>query len=91
MKGRLATIIGTGLTSTLRSQMVQKLQQLAVVYYDRHQVGSTLSRVAHDSEVLHGMLHQITGGFLLQAVQLVGVERHVVWHSGREGLRTGRS
>jgi len=35
LKGRLATIIGTGLTSTLRSQMVQKLQQLAVVYYGR--------------------------------------------------------
>ena len=79
IKGRLATIIGTGLTSTLRSQMVQKLQQLAVVYYDRHQVGSTLSRVAHDSEVLHGMLHQITGGFLLQTVQLFGVGAMLIW------------
>ena len=55
IKGRVATVIGTGLTSTLREQMVRKLQNIAVVYYDRHQVGSTLSRVAHDSEVLHGM------------------------------------
>ncbi len=79
IKGRLATVIGTGLTSTLRADMVQKLQQLAVVYYDRHQVGSTLSRVAHDSEVLHGMLHQITGGFLLQTVQLFGVGAMLLW------------
>ncbi len=88
LKGRLATIIGSGLTSTLRSQMVQKLQQLAVVYYDRHQVGSTLSRVAHDSEVLHGMLHQITGGFLLQAVQLVGVGAMLVWLNPKLALFT---
>ena len=75
----MATVIGTGLTSTLRSQMVQKLQNLAVVYYDRHQVGSTLSRVAHDSEVLHGLMHQLTGGFLLQIVQLFGVGAMLVW------------
>ncbi len=52
---------------------------LAVVYYDRHQVGSTLSRVAHDSEVLHGLMHQLTGGFLLQIVQLFGVGAMLVW------------
>lgn len=88
LKGRLATIIGTGLTSTLRSEMVQKLQRLAVVYYDRHQVGSTLSRVAHDSEVLHGMLHQITGGFLLQAVQLVGVGAMLLYINPKLALFT---
>ncbi len=87
-KGRLATIIGTGLTSNLRSQMVQKLQQLAIVYYDRHQVGSTLSRVAHDSEVLHGMLHQITGGFLLQTVQLFGVGAMLLWLNPKLALFT---
>ncbi|MFM8436444.1 MAG: ABC transporter transmembrane domain-containing protein, partial [Planctomycetia bacterium] len=55
IKGRLATAIGTGLTGTLRSEMVSKLQNLSVAYYDRHQVGSMISRVAHDSEVLHGL------------------------------------
>lgn len=78
-KGRIATRIGTGLTSSLRSQMVEKLQNLAIAYYDRHQVGSMLSRVAHDSEVLHGLMHQFTGGFLLQIVQLVGVGGMLLW------------
>ncbi len=78
-KGQLATKIGTELTGTLRSQMVTKLQSLAVSYYDRHQVGSMLSRVAHDSEALHGLMHQITGGFLLQVVQLVGVGAMLLW------------
>lgn len=78
-KGRIATRIGTGLTSSLRSQMVEKLQNLAIAYYDRHQVGSMLSRVAHDSEVLHGLMHQFTGGFLLQIVQLFGVGAMLLW------------
>jgi len=87
-KGRVATLIGTGLTSALREQMVRKLQQLAVVYYDRHQVGSTLSRVAHDSEVLHGLMHQLTGGFLLQMVQLVGVGAMLLWINPKLALFT---
>jgi len=88
LKGRVATVIGTGLTCTLREQMVRKLQNIAVVYYDRHQVGSTLSRVAHDSEVLHGMMHQITGGFLLQTVQLVAVGGMLVWINPKLALFT---
>ncbi len=88
LKGRLATAIGTGLTATLREEMVKKLQSLSVAYYDRHQVGSMISRVAHDSEVLHGLMHQITGGFLLQIVQLVGVGAMLVWINPKLALFT---
>jgi ATP-binding cassette subfamily B protein len=78
-KGRLASTIGSGLTSRLRHEMVEKLQGLSVAYYDRHQVSSMISRVAHDSEVLHGLVHQFTGGFLLQIVQLVAVGGMLLW------------
>jgi len=72
-KGLLANKVGVALTFELRSQLVRKLHALGVDYYDRHQVGSLVSRVAYDSEVLHGLLQQITGGFLLQIVQVVAV------------------
>jgi len=88
LKGRLATAIGTGLTGTLRAEMVSKLQTLSVAYYDRHQVGSMISRVAHDSEVLHGLMHQLTGGFLLQIVQLVGVGAMLIWINPKLALFT---
>ncbi|MBM3954316.1 MAG: DUF1854 domain-containing protein [Planctomycetes bacterium] len=88
LKGRLATTIGTGLAGSLRREMVDKLQNLAIAYYDRHQVGSMISRVAHDSEVLHGLMHQITGGFLLQIVQLVGVGAMLVWINPKLALFT---
>lgn len=48
----------------------------------------TKDRVAHDSEVLHGILHQITGGFLLQAVQLVCVGGMLVWLNPKLALFT---
>jgi len=78
-KGRLATKIGSNLTHRLRGDMVERLQKLAVAYYDRHQAGSLMSRVAYDSEVLHGLVHQLTGGFLLQILQLLGVGAMLIW------------
>jgi ATP-binding cassette subfamily B protein len=78
-KGRLASAIGSSLTARLRQEMVDKLQSLSVAYYDRHQVSSMISRVAHDSEVLHGLVQQFTGGFLLQIVQLVAVGAMLFW------------
>jgi ATP-binding cassette subfamily B protein len=73
VKGLMANRVGVSLTFELRSQLVRKLHALGVGYYDRHQVGSLVSRVAYDSEVLHGLLQQITGGFLLQIVQVIAV------------------
>jgi ATP-binding cassette subfamily B protein len=73
LKGLLANKVGVALTFELRSQLVRKLHALGLNYYDRHQVGSLVSRVAYDSEVLHGLLQQITGGFLLQIVQVIAV------------------
>ena len=73
VKGLLANKVGVELTFELRSQLVRKLHALGVGYHDRHQVGSLVSRVAYDSEVLHTLLQQITGGFLLQIVQVIAV------------------
>jgi ATP-binding cassette subfamily B protein len=72
-KGVLASRVGAALTSDLRAHMVDKLQNLSVDYYDRHPVGVLMSRVAHDTEALYGLIHQFTGGFLMQILQLVGV------------------
>jgi ATP-binding cassette, subfamily B, bacterial len=72
-KGVLANRVGTALTSDLRGEMVDKLQKLSVDYYDRHPVGVLMSRVVHDTEAMYGLIHQVTGGFLLQILQLLGV------------------
>jgi ATP-binding cassette subfamily B protein len=73
LKGIVANRVGTALTSDLRAQLVDKLQKLSVDYYDRQPVGVLMSRVAHDTEALYGLIHQFTGGFLMQILQIVGV------------------
>ena len=73
LKGVVSSRVGTALTFDLRARLVEKLQQLSVDYYDRHPVGVLMNRVAYDTEALHGLIQQITGGFLLQILQLVGV------------------
>jgi ATP-binding cassette, subfamily B, bacterial len=73
VKAILSNKVGVVLTYELRAQLVHKLHELGAVYYDRHAVGSLVSRVAYDSEVLHSLLQQITGGFLLQIFQVVAV------------------
>lgn len=72
-KGYFSTRVGVALTYNLRAQLVAKLHQLGVGYYDRQQVSSLMSRVAYDSEVLHSLLQQVTGGFLLQIAQVIAV------------------
>lgn len=71
--GRLSANIGTAITFDMRSRLVGHLQQLSVGFYDRQQVGSLVGRVAYDTEALHGFINQLTGGFLLQVLMLVGV------------------
>jgi len=72
-KRLLANKVGVGLTFDLRSQLVKKLHNQGIGYFDRHETGALTSRVVQDSEVLHSLVQQITGGFLLQIVQVVAI------------------
>ena len=70
--GRLGNRVGTAITADMRGRMVQHLQQLSVAYYDRQQVGSLVSRVAYDTEAIHGFISQLTSGFLFQIAMVAG-------------------
>lgn len=72
-KSKLSSDLGTRLTADLRMQMVDKLQRLSVSYHDRNQVGMLMSRVAYDTEAMHTFMHQISGGFVLQVLQLLAI------------------
>ncbi len=73
VNGRLSSRIGTAITFDMRGRLVNHLQQLSVGFYDKQQVGSLVGRVAYDTEALHGFVNQLTGGFLLQVLMLIGV------------------
>src|SRR5690606_14276892 len=42
-------------------------------FYDNRQVGALVGRVAYDTEAVHGFVWQLTGGFLLQLLMVIGV------------------
>lgn len=73
VKARLSSEIGTRLTADLRTRMVDKLERLSVSFHDRNQVGLLMSRVAYDTEAMHTFMHHLSGGFLLQILQLVAI------------------
>ena len=61
------------MTAQLRAEMVKKLGQLPLGFYDRNQVGKLMSQVAYDTETLHTLVYHLTSGFLLQSLQLVAI------------------
>ncbi|HUT37540.1 MAG TPA: ABC transporter ATP-binding protein [Planctomycetota bacterium] len=73
LKGRLSTIIGTRVSYDMRLRLYRHLQNLSVRYYDKNQVGSLMTRVAHDVEELQGFIWQLTSGFLFNILIIVGV------------------
>lgn len=73
INGRLASRVGTGLTFDIRGRLVDHFEKLSVSFYDRQQSGSLIGRVAYDTEALHGFVQQLTQGFLLQLLMVLGV------------------
>ena len=71
-KGWVSSRVGAAMTARLRIQLVEKLSQLPLAFYDRHQVGELMSQVAYDTETLHTLLYHVTSGFLLQSLNCSG-------------------
>lgn len=73
MIGRLSSKVGTQVTKELRERIERKLVGLSVDYYDRHSVGSLMSRVLYDVDYFHGFVAQVAQGFLLNLMLVLGV------------------
>ncbi len=73
LKGRLSTIIGNRISYEMRLRVFRHLQSLSIRYYDKNQIGSLMTRVAHDVEDLQGFIWQVTSGFLFNILMIAGV------------------
>ncbi len=85
-KGRLSSVVGTSMTANLRAQLVRKLNELPLSFYDRNQTGALMSQVAYDTETLHTVVHHATSGVLLQLLQLAGISAMLVYLNSRLAL-----
>ena len=87
-KGWVSSQVGTTLTSNLRNDLVAKLNELPLAFYDRSQVGVLMSQVAYDTETLHTLVYHMTSGFLMQSLQLLGIGVMMLHYNGKLALVT---
>jgi ATP-binding cassette subfamily B protein len=73
MIGRSSSSIGTRITRELRERLQAKLLSLSVDYYDRHSAGSLMSRVLYDVDYFQSFVVQVSQGFLLNLMLVVGI------------------
>ncbi len=71
--GRTTSVIGTRITKELREKLQAKLMSLAVEYYNRHSVGSLMSRVLWDVDYFQGFVTQVAQGFMLNMMLVLGI------------------
>ena len=71
--GRASARIGTRIGKELRELLQRKLISLDVEYFDRHAVGSLMSRVMYDTDYFQAFVNQVAEGFLLNLLTVVGI------------------
>ncbi len=84
--GRTSSIIGTRITKELRERLQRKLVSLNVEYYNRHSVGSLMSRVLYDVDYFQGFVTQVAQGFLLNLMLVLGIGAMLFWMNWRLAL-----
>jgi len=70
---RISAVVGSRFVFTLRAGLFEKLQRLPIDFYDRKQVGGLMSRVSSDTEALQGFISNISQGFLLNILLILGI------------------
>jgi ATP-binding cassette subfamily B protein len=70
---RLSAVIGSRFVFNLRAILFEKLQRLPINFFDRKQVGGLMTRVSGDTSVLQGFISNISQGFLLNIVMIIGI------------------
>ncbi len=84
--GRTSSLIGTRVTRELREQLQRKLMELNVDYYNRHSVGTLMSRVLYDVDYFQSFVAQVAQGFLLNLMLVLGIGSMLFWMNARLAL-----
>ena len=71
--GRKSAMVGARITRDIRKMLQARLVSLDIAYYNRHSVGSLMSRVLYDTEYFQGFVDQVAGGFLLNLMTVLAI------------------
>jgi ATP-binding cassette subfamily B protein len=70
---RISAVVGSRFVFNLRAELFDKLQRLPIDFFDRKQVGGLMSRVSNDTEALQSFISNISQGFLLNIILILGI------------------
>jgi ATP-binding cassette, subfamily B, bacterial len=73
LRGWMVTWLSARVTADIRSQLYKRLELLALHFYDKRQVGSLMSRVTRDAEMLQGFLVDGLPYLILNVMMIVGI------------------
>ena len=86
INNRINAVVGNRFVFDLRARLFEKLQELSVDFFDRKQVGGLMSRISNDTEVLQSFISNISQGFLLNIVMILGIGAVLFSMNWRLGL-----
>jgi ATP-binding cassette subfamily B protein len=86
INNRISAVVGSRFVFNLRAALFEKLQRLPLDFFDRKQVGGLMTRVSGDTEVLQGFIANISQGFLLNIVLIIGIGAVLFSMNWRLGL-----
>ncbi len=69
----ILAIVSAKYTKDLREQILDKISRLPIAYFDKHQYGDTLSRMANDVDVLTTSMSQEIADISMSLTTLIGV------------------
>ena len=79
--GWIVTALAPQVTTNIRSQLYRRLERLSLQFYDRRSVGTLVSRVARDAEMLQDFLVEGLPYMLINSLTLVGIMGVLFWMS----------
>lgn len=69
----ILSVVSAKYTKELRELIIEKISRLPISYFDRHQIGDTLSRMSNDVDVLTTSMSQEIADVSLSVTTIIGV------------------
>ena len=73
VEGVIFSVISARFAKRVRSEILEKITKLPIAYFDRHQIGDTLSRMNNDVEMMANSLASLFTQVVTSATTLVGI------------------
>lgn len=69
----ILALVAARYARTMRAKIIEKISRLPISYFDRHQIGDTLSRMSNDVSVIANTLSNVLAQIITSVTTLIGI------------------